>query len=85
MIRQKQIFFIFSDKCGLNLNIRFVITEFSKMKNYISLPAIFLVFTIAVFSGSLKAQKKGDQGFSGKADMYKAKKTALDYLGESLP
>jgi aminobenzoyl-glutamate utilization protein B len=83
MIRQKQNFFIFSDKCGLNLNIRFVITEFSKMKNYISLPAIFLVLTISVFSASLKAQKKGDQGFSGKADMYKAKKTALDYLGES--
>jgi hypothetical protein len=62
MIRQKQIFFIFSDKCGLNLNIRFVITEFSKMKNYISLPAIFLVLTIAVFSAQLKGTEEGGSG-----------------------
>ena len=32
----------------------------------------------------LFAQKKGEENLSGKADLYKAKKNALEYLGDSL-
>lgn len=50
----------------------------------------FLTFTAAIFSlllilpGTISlAQKKTEEGFPGKADLYKEKKTALDYLSDS--
>jgi aminobenzoyl-glutamate utilization protein B len=47
---------------------------------------LFALKTVLVFLSvnSVFAQKKADDGFLGKADLYKAKKSALEYLGDSL-
>jgi aminobenzoyl-glutamate utilization protein B len=42
------------------------------------------LFLIIFSTGVIFAQKKSDENFSGKADLYKAKKSALDYLGDTL-
>ena len=50
------------------------------MKTRISFSIIIIsIFCLSFFS-TLSAQKKPDDGFPGKAELYKAKKTAIDYL-----
>jgi len=49
-----------------------------RLKNLLSV-LIISFLSIALLSG----QKKGESDFSGKADLYKAKKEALDYLRDS--
>ena len=45
----------------------------------------FIKIIIFIFStGLIFAQKKTEDGFLGKADLYKAKKSALEYLGDTL-
>jgi aminobenzoyl-glutamate utilization protein B len=44
----------------------------------------FTIFFIIVSEFLVIAQKKGEEDFMGKADLYKAKKNALEYLGDSL-
>jgi aminobenzoyl-glutamate utilization protein B len=47
----------------------------------------YLIITVLLFfalSFSISAQKKPDSGFLGKAELYKAKKSAMDYLGDDL-
>jgi aminobenzoyl-glutamate utilization protein B len=44
---------------------------------------IFLfVFLLVISATSASGQKKNDEGYLGKADLYKAKKSAIDYLNE---
>lgn len=44
----------------------------------------FITIILLFIAASLTfGQKKGEEGFLGKADLYKAKKSALDYLGDS--
>jgi aminobenzoyl-glutamate utilization protein B len=54
------------------------------MKTQKSFQSIFL-FTLLIITPAniILSQNKPADGFLGKAEMYKAKKTALDYLGES--
>ena len=44
------------------------------------LKIIFLLLS----TGQIFCQKKAEEEFLGKADLYKAKKSALEYLGNSL-
>lgn len=46
--------------------------------------AINTIVLIFLSTGLLFAQKKAEDNFLGKAELYKAKKSALDYLGDSL-
>jgi aminobenzoyl-glutamate utilization protein B len=43
----------------------------------------FLIILISITYSQLLAQKKAEGTYLGKADLYKAKKTALEYLGDS--
>jgi aminobenzoyl-glutamate utilization protein B len=55
------------------------------MQKFNSLRGILLKVTFIFFaSGLMYAQKKPDDGLIGRADNYKAKKNALEYLGDSL-
>ena len=45
--------------------------------------AILFIFCIILFTYQVSAQKRNEET-SGKADLYKAKKNALEYLGDSL-
>ena len=44
---------------------------------------LIITFLVLILTDSAYAQKKSDENFLGKADLYKAKKTALEYLGDS--
>ncbi len=46
-------------------------------------PVLLHLFFCLFVSGSLFSQKNPDNGYLGKAELYKAKKNALDYLSES--
>lgn len=55
------------------------------MKRIILLKYIFVAIIFFTLSVSLNfSQKKSDGDFTGKADLYKAKKRALDFLGDSM-
>jgi aminobenzoyl-glutamate utilization protein B len=45
---------------------------------------LFLISVIFLTHNPLNAQKKSDDNYLGKADLYKAKKSALEYLGDSI-
>ena len=60
------------------------------IKFYFSMRQIFILRTILILisiflilSNPLKAQKKSEENYLGKADLFKAKKTALEYLSDS--
>jgi aminobenzoyl-glutamate utilization protein B len=53
------------------------------MKTKHSLKIGLLIFSCFTLVYSLSAQKKADNGFIGKADLYKAKKSALEFLNEA--
>ena len=46
--------------------------------------AILFIFCLSLFTAQLTAQKLTEEIIPGKADLYKAKKDALEYLGDSL-
>jgi aminobenzoyl-glutamate utilization protein B len=50
------------------------------MKTRISVPFQIMTVLCLSFVCTLSAQKKPDDGYLGKAELYKAKKTAIDYL-----
>jgi aminobenzoyl-glutamate utilization protein B len=52
------------------------------MKTRISVPIQIMTILCLSFVCTLSAQKKPDDGYLGKAEMYKAKKNALDYLSD---
>ena len=55
------------------------------MRNYSFCKKISIVFVIIFFSlHTLKAQKSSEDILLGAADLYKAKKSALEYLNDSL-
>lgn len=45
---------------------------------------VIFIFLSFIAPGTILCQKKSDDGFLGRAELYKAKKTALDYLSDSL-
>ena len=45
---------------------------------------VIFIFLSFIAPGIILCQKKSDDGFLGKAELYKAKKTALDYLSDGL-
>jgi hypothetical protein len=55
------------------------------MKSIVSFRSV-LIFTLLSFIGPglIFGQNKSEDGFLGKAELYKAKKTALDYLSDGL-
>jgi len=53
------------------------------MKTKLYLNTGFLIFFCLILISSLPAQKKPDEGFLGKAEIYKSKKSALEYLSSS--
>jgi aminobenzoyl-glutamate utilization protein B len=55
------------------------------MKSTVNFRSIlFLTILLFIITGSIPGQKKPDNGFLGKAELYKAKKTALNYLSDGL-
>ncbi len=52
------------------------------MKTKVSFRSKFLLLLCLLLVGSLSAQKKPDNGFLGKAGLYKAKMSAIDYLSD---
>jgi len=55
------------------------------MKIYSARPgAILFIFCLILFTGHISAQKRTEEIIPGKADLYKAKKNVLEYLGDSL-
>jgi len=55
------------------------------MKSNVNLRCVILLFFLSFIGPFLIfGQKKSDDGFLGKAELYKAKKTALDYLSDGL-
>ncbi|HBE40652.1 MAG TPA: amidohydrolase [Bacteroidales bacterium] len=44
----------------------------------------FTIFSLLITTAIISGQKKNDDGFLGKAPLYKAKKSALEYLGDSV-
>ncbi|MBK7628616.1 MAG: hypothetical protein IPJ16_15710 [Bacteroidales bacterium] len=52
-------------------------------KSFLIRTIFFLIALISIASNTLQAQKKNEGTYLGKADLYKAKKTALEYLGDS--
>jgi aminobenzoyl-glutamate utilization protein B len=68
-------------------NSRFVSIIFFSVKQFLMKTKVSLsskLFLILCFTlaSSLSAQKKPDNGFLGKAEMYKAKKSAIEYLSD---
>jgi aminobenzoyl-glutamate utilization protein B len=54
------------------------------MKISHTITSLLLMSNVYIFSGmNCAAQNKTEEGFLGKADLYKAKKYALDYLGDN--
>ncbi|MDY0098243.1 MAG: amidohydrolase [Bacteroidales bacterium] len=47
------------------------------------LKMLLLSTTVSMSTGILSGQKKNEEGFLGKADLYKSKKTALEYLSDT--
>jgi aminobenzoyl-glutamate utilization protein B len=46
--------------------------------------AVLFIFCITLFTGQISAQKRTKETTAGKVELYKAKKSVLDYLGDSL-
>jgi aminobenzoyl-glutamate utilization protein B len=54
------------------------------MKNLIKSRSVFITIIFLSLSTLVFGQKKGESGFLGKADLYHAKRDALEYLGDSI-
>jgi aminobenzoyl-glutamate utilization protein B len=64
--------------------LQLILNTIEIMKSTFSLRIVYMtMISLFVSAAVIYGQKKNEEGFIGKADLYKAKKNALDYLADS--